>query len=100
VRRFVSITLPQLSPVMLFNAVITMIGAFQAFTSAYVISGGTGAPVDSTLFYTLYLYQTGFNYFDFGYASALAWVLLVVIAVLTAAIFAFSRRRVFYGDGR
>lgn len=97
-RRFRHITLPQLSPVMLFNGVITMIGAFQAFTGAYVISNGSGGPLDSTLFYTLYLYQTGFSYFDFGYASALAWVLLVVIAGATGATYALTRRRVFYGD--
>lgn len=96
-RKFWSITLPQISPVVLFNAVITLIGAFQAFTSAYIVSGGTGGPVDSTLFYTLYLYQTGFNYFDFGYASALAWVLLVIIAAVTASTFIGSRRFVFYG---
>jgi multiple sugar transport system permease protein len=100
VRKFLHITLPQLSPVMLFNAIITMIGAFQAFTGAYVISNGTGGPVDSTLFYTLYLYQSGFSYYNFGYASAMAWVLLVAIALLTALMFLSSRRWVFYGDER
>lgn len=99
-RRFRHITLPQLSPVMLFNGVITMIGAFQAFTGAYVISNGSGGPLDSTLFYTLYLYQTGFSYFDFGYASALAWVLLVIIGAATGATFAMTKRRIFYGDER
>lgn len=100
IRKFWHITLPQLSPVILFNGVITMIGAFQAFTGAYVISNGTGGPVDSTLFYTLYLYLTGFSYFNFGYASALAWVLLLVIATATGAMFLAAKRWVFYGDER
>lgn len=97
-RTFWHVTLPQLSPVILFNAVITMIGAFQAFTGSYVVSNGTGGPVDSTLFYTLYLYQSGFSYYDFGYASAMAWVLLVVIAVVTVGLFWSGRRWVHYGE--
>lgn len=100
VRLFWHITLPQLSPIILFNGIITMIGAFQAFTGAYVISGGSGGPVDSLLFYTLYLYQSGFSYYQFGYASALAWVLLVAIAACTGAMFLGTRRWVFYGGGR
>jgi multiple sugar transport system permease protein len=75
-----------------------LIHSFQAFTSAYIVSGGTGGPSDSTLFYTLYLYQEGFTNFHMGYASAMAWVLLVVIAFFTAINFAMSRRWVFYGD--
>jgi multiple sugar transport system permease protein len=100
VRRFWHITLPQLSPVLLFNGIITMIGAFQAFTGAYVLSNGTGGPLDSTLFYTLYLYQSGFSYYQFGYASAMAWVLLLAIAAATACMFLAARRWVFYGDER
>lgn len=99
-RMFWHVTLPQLSPVLLFNAIITMIGAFQAFTAAYIMSAGTGGPVDSTLFYTLYIYQSGFSYYNFGYAAAMAWVLLVVIAAITAAVFLSGRRWVFYGDER
>ena len=57
-----------------------MIHAFQSFTQAFVVCGGTGGPADSTLFYTLYLYQQGFGSFDMGYASAMAWVLLLIIA--------------------
>ena len=78
------ITLPLLTPVIFFNAVVQTIDAFKAFTPAFIISGGTGGPIDSTLFYTLYLYQEAFAYFRMGYASALAWVLLVIIAVFTA----------------
>jgi pectin-derived oligosaccharide transport system permease protein len=99
-RAFWHVTLPQLSPVLLFNGIITMIGAFQAFTAAYILSAGTGGPVDSTLFYTLYIYQSGFSYYNFGYAAAMAWMLLVVIAAITAAVFLSGRRWVFYGDER
>ncbi|GAA5023643.1 sugar ABC transporter permease [Kitasatospora paranensis] len=97
--RFRHITLPLLSPVIFFNVLLETINSFQAFTPAFVISGGTGGPADSTLFYTLYLYQKGFTDFQFGYASAMAWVLLATVAVLTALMFRLSRVWVFYGDG-
>ena len=83
-RSSASITLPLLTPIIFFNLVLQIIHAFQAFTQAFVVCGGTGGPSDSTLFYTLYLYQQGFGNFDMGYASAMAWVLLVIIAVFTA----------------
>ena len=98
VRQFFSVTLPLLSPIIFFNLVLQMIGAFQTFTQAFVVSGGTGGPADSTLFYTLYLYQRGFGNFDMGYASALAWVLLLIVGVLTAVNFIASKLWVFYGD--
>ena len=75
-----------------------MITAFQAFTPSYIISGGTGGPVNSTLFYSLYLYQQAFSYFKMGYASAMAWILVGVIGVFTAIIFVSSKKWVFYGD--
>lgn len=100
VRRFVSVTLPLLSPLIFFNILLTTVNAFQAFTPAYVISGGTGGPADSTLFYTLYLYQRGFTELDMGYASAMAWALLVVLGIFTAVMFATSRFWVHYGDER
>lgn len=96
--KFRHITLPLLTPVIFFNLVMQMIGAFQSFTQAFVVSGGEGGPVDSTLLYTLYLYQRGFRAFDMGYASALAWVLLAIIAALTALNFLLAKRWVFYGD--
>jgi multiple sugar transport system permease protein len=99
-RRFWHITIPMLSPVIFFNLVLEAIHAFQAFTPAFVIGGGRGGPADSALFYTLYLYQTGFEDFEMGYASAMAWVLLVVIAIVTAVIFRTARLWVFYGEGR
>ncbi len=95
-RAFVSVTVPMLSPVIFFNLVLETIHAFQAFTGAFVISGGRGGPSDSTLFYTLYLYERGFSDFDMGYASAMAWVLLLTIAVVTAVLFRTSRSWVFY----
>lgn len=100
-RTFWSVTWPLLSPVLFFNLVLEMIGAFQSFTSAYVVSGGRGGPIDSTLFYTLYLYDRAFTAFDMGYASAMAWFLLIVIAIVTALIFRSSRGWVHYaGDDR
>src|SRR5215207_2657487 len=96
--QFRKITLPLLSPIIFFNLVLQIINAFQAFTQAYVVSNGTGGPSDSTMFYTLYLYQKGFVQFQMGYAAAMAWLLLVIIAAFTAINFYFSKRWVFYGD--
>jgi len=100
VRQFFAITIPCLSPIIFFNFVMQMIGAFQSFTQAYVISGGTGGPVDSTMFYSLYLYLRGFAYGAMGYASAMAWVLLVIIAAMTALSFKVSGSFVSYGSGK
>jgi len=97
-RAFWWITLPLLAPVIFFNLVLQTIDAFKAFTSAFIISGGTGGPIDSTLFYTLYLYEEGFGNFRMGYASAMAWVLLIAIAAFTAAAFLTSKYWVFYED--
>lgn len=96
---FRSVTVPMLSPVILFNLVLETIHAFQAFTPAFIVSGGRGGPSDSTLFYTLYLYQRGFIDFRMGYASAMAWVLLLVIAAVTALLFRTARSWVFYTGG-
>lgn len=98
VRRFFSITLPLLTPIVFFNVVMQTIVAFQAFTPSFIISNGTGGPVGSTLFYTLYLYQRAFTQFEMGYASALAWILVAIIAAFTAIAFLSSRRWVFYSD--
>lgn len=97
-RRFVSITLPMLSPIVFFNIILQLIGAFQSFTQAFVVSGGTGGPSDSTMFYSLYLYQKGFNQFDMGYASAMAWLLFIIIAIITAVTFVTSKYWVFYDN--
>jgi multiple sugar transport system permease protein len=99
VRRFVTITLPMLSPVIFFNLVLETINGFQGFTSAFVLSGGTGGPIDSTLMYTLYLYIKGFTDYEMGYASAMAWVFLIAIGVVTAILFGTGRFWVHYADG-
>ncbi len=99
VRRFFSITIPLLSPVIMFNLVMQMIGAFQSFTQAYIIGGGKGGVLNSTLFYTLHLYIQGWTYHEMGYASAMAWVLLLIIGGLTAVIFISSKWWVSYGTG-
>ncbi|MEU5026289.1 carbohydrate ABC transporter permease [Streptomyces milbemycinicus] len=97
-RQFRSITLPMLSPVLFFNLVLQTIQAFQVFTPAFAVSGGKGGPADSTLFYTLYLYDRGFTASHMGYASAMAWVLLVAIGIVTAVLFRTSRSWVFYAN--
>ena len=97
-RRFRSITLPLLTPMIFFNLVLGIINAFQSFTQAFIVSGGTGGPADSTLFFTLYLYQEGFGSFLMGYASALAWLLLVIIGAFTAINFWAAKYWVFYDD--
>jgi multiple sugar transport system permease protein len=97
-RQFFNITVPMLTPIIFFNLILQTIGAFQTFNQAYIVSGGTGGPVDSTLFYTLYVYRQGFVSYNMGYASALAWVLMAVIALVTALHFLASKYWVFYGD--
>jgi multiple sugar transport system permease protein len=95
-RQFWHITIPMLSPVIFFNLLLEIIHAFQSFTPASIISGGTGGPADSTLVYTLYLYQEGFGNFEMGYASAMAWVLLAAVGVVTLVLFGTARLWVFY----
>ena len=98
IRQFFKITLPLLTPVIFFNVVIQTIDALKAFTPAFIVSHGTGGPVDSTLFYTLYLYQEAFSFLRMGNASALAVILVVIIAVFTAIAFASSKLWVHYDD--
>lgn len=97
-RQFWKITLPMLTPVVFFNAIIQTIEAFKSFTPSFIISGGTGGPINSTLFYTLYLYNEAFGFFRMGYASALAWVLLAIVALFTAFSFLTSKFWVHYDD--
>ena len=96
--RFRNITLPMLSPVIFFNLVLETIHGFQGFTGAFVISNGTGGPADSLLMYTVNLYVKGFGEFEMGYSSAMAWVFLVTIAVVTVVLFSTGRMWVHYGD--
>jgi multiple sugar transport system permease protein len=88
------ITLPLISPVIFYNLVIGIIGTFQYFTSAYVMTNG--GPAEATMFYNLYLYNNAFRYQKMGYASALAWVLLLIVLVLTMLVFRSSAAWVYY----
>jgi len=99
-RQFTRITLPLLAPVIFFNLVLQTIEAFKTFSSAFIISNGTGAPADSLLFYTVYLFNEAFKFFRMGYASALAWVLLLIIAIFTAIAFLTSKYWVHYENDR
>ncbi|GMK39152.1 sugar ABC transporter permease [Paenibacillus sp. CCS19] len=94
IRKFFHITLPMLSPVMFFNLVLGIIGSFQMFTSAFIIT--QGGPINSTYMYALFLYDKAFKHYQMGYASALAWILLVIVALMTAINFLVSRYWVFY----
>lgn len=89
------ITIPMISPSILFNVVLGLIGSFQYFTQAYVMT--QGGPDNSSLFYALYLYQQGFQYLHIGYASALAWLLFVIILIATLLVFKSSAKWVYYG---
>lgn len=90
------ITLPMITPVIFFNLVMGAIGSFQYFAQAYIMTNG--GPEDSTQFYALYLFHRAWRYFDMGYASAMAWILFVIVMVLTIAIFRTHHRWVHYGD--
>jgi len=90
------ITIPMITPIIFFNLVMQLINAFQAFTPAYIIGGQTGGPLDSTLFYNLYLYIKAFTEFQMGYASAMAWILLAVIAAFTGLLFLLAKKWVHY----
>ncbi len=97
---FRHVTLPQISPVLFYNLIIALIAAFQYFTQAFIISNGRGDPDGATLFFNLNLYRQAFGFFNMGYASALAWVLVVIVLALTIALFRTSGRWVFEGGGR
>ncbi|WP_159882092.1 carbohydrate ABC transporter permease [Paenibacillus puerhi] len=95
-RQFFKITLPLLSPIIFFNLIMQLISAFMTFTPAYIISRGEGGPLDNTLLYSLYLYRQAFSFFDMGYASAMAWTMLIIIGVVTLIIFKTSTLWVHY----
>ena len=94
IQRFRHITLPMLSPVIFFNLIMGIIGSFQVFVQVYIMTGG--GPANSTLFYVLYLFNNGFQFFKMGYASALAWVLFVIILAVTLVQFKLAGRWVYY----
>jgi multiple sugar transport system permease protein len=103
-RRFTHITLPMISPAVLFNLIIGVIGSFQVFTQAYVMTGSAqpgseGGPNNATLFIVLYLYKKAFQELKMGYASALAWILFIIVVILTIVQFQLSRQWVYYEAG-
>jgi multiple sugar transport system permease protein len=93
-RKFVNVTLPMLSPVIFFNVIIAVIASFQIFTTAYVMTGG--GPGDASRFFVVYLFNQAFDFHDMGYASAMAWLLLVIVLVLTLAMMKGTKRFVYY----
>ena len=93
-RRFFGITLPLLTPTIFFVLTTSIIGSFQIFTQAFVLT--SGGPNDATLFYALYIYQTAFQFFQMGYAAALAWVLFVIVLAITLLNLRFARSWVYY----
>lgn len=93
-RRFVTVTIPIISPIILFNMIISIIGSFQVFTAVFIMTDG--GPQDSTLFMVLYLYRNAFELFKMGYAASLAWVLFLIIMTFTAIQFFFANRWVYY----
>jgi oligogalacturonide transport system permease protein len=97
VRMFFKITLPMITSVLFFNILMQLVNAFQDFTGAFVITNG--GPLNSTYLYALKLYDEAFKYFKMGYASALSWVLFVIILIFTAIFFRFSEAATYYEDG-
>lgn len=95
-QRFWHVTIPMMTPVIFYNLIMGLISTFQYFTQVYVITSGEGGPAWATLFYNLYLYKNAFKYHDMGYASAMAWVLFLVVLGLTILIFRSSEYWVFY----
>lgn len=102
--KFRHITLPAISPMTLFHVIMGLIGAFQLFTQGYVFTEGNkqsmGGPENSLLFYAIYLYQTAFSFLKMGYASAMAWLLFLIVFLLTIIVFKTSAKWVYYGGER
>ncbi|MCC6793686.1 MAG: sugar ABC transporter permease [Candidatus Hydrogenedentes bacterium] len=96
IRKFWNVTLPMITPTILFNLVMGLIGAFQYFTQVYIMTAGTGGPANSTLVYALYLYQKAFMYLNMGYASAMGWMLFAMVLALTVGVMYSSKRWVHY----
>lgn len=97
VSQFFRITLPMLTPTVLFNVIMQTIGAFQEFTSAFIITAG--GPMKSTYMYGMMLYNNSFKYYKMGYASAQSWILFIIIMAVTGLLFLSSRKWVYYEDG-
>jgi multiple sugar transport system permease protein len=95
-QKTIYVTLPMISPAILFNVILGIIGSFTYFTQAFVMTNG--GPNDSTLFYSLYIYQQGFTFFHMGYASAMAWILFLIVLFITLLVFKTSASRIYYGS--
>ena len=93
--KFIHITIPMISPVLFYNTLMGVIGGFMTFTNSYVMT--EGGPNNATLFVNYLIYRDAFQYNQFGYASALAWIVFIVLAVLTLIIFRFFGKKVYYG---
>ena len=94
-RQFFNITLPLLTPTIFFNLVMQMINGFLAFTQSYIIT--QGKPMNSTLFYTVYMYQQSFEYYNTGYGAALAWIMFIIVGLIT--LFLFATKKFWVYDG-
>lgn len=95
--KFKYVTLPMITPIIFFNLIMGIIGGFQTFTQAYVMTNG--GPNNASLFYVFYLYRVAFQNGKMGYASALAWILFIIVAGLTMLLFKTSKKWVYYGEG-
>lgn len=98
-KQFRHVTIPMISPILLYNLIIALVGTFQYFTQAYVLTNGRGDPNNATLFINLDLFREAFVYNKMGYGSAIAWLLFVLVMILTLAIFGLARGRVYYAGG-
>lgn len=94
-----NVTIPMMTPVIFFHLVTSVIGAMQFFAIPYVMTGGTGFPAGTTMFYSIYLYKNAFHYFSMGYASAMAWLLFLITLAITLVIFRSARLWVYYAGG-
>jgi len=102
---FLNVTIPMISPMIFFNLIFGIVGSFQIFTQAYLMAGSgaygaAGGPLNALLFYNLYLYQNAFEFFSMGYASAQAWILVLIIFTLTLVQFKLASKWVYYEAGR
>ena len=98
-KQFRNVTIPLISPILLYNLIIALVGTFQYFTQAYVLTNGRGDPNNATLFINLDLFREAFVYNKMGYGSAIAWLLFVLVMILTLGIFGLARGRVYYAGG-
>ncbi len=96
---FRRITVPLMSPILLYNLIISLVVTFQYFTQAYTMTNGRGDPNNATLFINLELFREAFTFNRMGYGAAIAWLLFVIVMVLTLGLFAFARKRVYYAGG-